>query len=103
MLALSLVAMVWWTLLFHCLFNSELLGEDHVFFSGPLEFPPQTVTNFVMFLDIFHIFSPHKRNFSPKITSLEKTLGEEVLVTEFSRFSCKSHKLHSGNSDVHLA
>ena len=46
------------------------------FFSGPLggggisllsfEFPPQTITNFVYFLDILHIFSPHKSNFPPK-------------------------------------
>ena len=38
------------------------------------EFLPQTITNFVCFLDILHIFSPHKSNFPPKTTSLEKTL-----------------------------
>ena len=53
-----------------------------VFFSGPLggekipplsfEFPPQTITNFVCFLDILHIFSPPKSNFPSKTTSLEK-------------------------------
>ena len=36
------------------------------------EFPPQTITNFVCFLDILRIFSPHKSNFPPKTTSLEK-------------------------------
>ena len=36
------------------------------------EFPPQTITNFICFLDILHIFSPHKSNFPPKTTSLEK-------------------------------
>ena len=60
-------------------------GHTQCFFSGPLvgeipppplsfEFPPQTVTNFVCFQNILHIFSPHKSNFPPKTTSLEKTL-----------------------------
>ena len=44
------------------------------------EFPPQTRTNFICFLDIFHIFSPHKINFPPKTTSLEKTLHRPKLV-----------------------
>ena len=35
-------------------------------------FPPQTITNFVCFLDILHIFSPHKSNLPPKTISLEK-------------------------------
>ena len=63
-----------------------------VFFSGPLragnsppsfEFPPQTITNFVCFLDIFQIFSPHKINFPPKTTTLEKTLELGYTLTEY--------------------
>ena len=37
-------------------------------------FPPKTITNFVGFLDVFHIFSPHKSNFPPETTFLENTL-----------------------------
>ena len=44
----------------------------------PLSFkippPPQTMTNFVLFFHVFHIFSPHESNFPPKTTFLEKTL-----------------------------
>ena len=46
-----------------------------VFFSGPLggeisplsfEFPPQTITNFVCFVDIFHIFLSPQKQFPPQ-------------------------------------
>ena len=36
------------------------------------KFPPQTITKFVYFLDVFHIFSPQKSNFPPKTTFIEK-------------------------------
>ena len=77
MLALSLVAMVWWTLLLHCLFDSELLGEDHVFFSGPLggeispplsfEFPPPPPNSdkFHYVFWIFFTFSLSTKGISP--------------------------------------
>ena len=64
-----------------------------VFFSGPLggeisplsfEFPPQTITNFVCFLDILHIFSTHKSNFPP---SLEKTLHKQLPIEVTLRLS----------------
>ena len=62
---------------------SEKITMSPVFFQGrglkfpslSFEFPPpQTITNFVCFLDVLHIFSPHKSNSPPKTTSLEKTL-----------------------------
>ena len=57
-----------------CFFFRAFRGGN---FPPPLsfEFPPQTITNFVCFLDIFHIFlSPQKQFPPPKTTSLEKTL-----------------------------
>ena len=38
------------------------------------EFPPQTITNFVCFLDVLHIFLSPQKKFPLKTTSLEKTL-----------------------------
>ena len=61
-----------------------------VFFQGlqggkfpPLsfEFLPQTITNFVCFFYILHIFSPHKSNFPTKSTSLKT-------VTRMFKFCC---------------
>ena len=54
---------------------SEKITMSPVFFQGGgLEFPslsfefppPQTITNFVCFLDVLHIFSPHKSNSPPQ-------------------------------------
>ena len=57
-----------------------------VFFSGPLsfEFPPQTKTNFVCFLDIFHIFLSPQKQFPPKNYISRKNTG----YTPHSKFSC---------------
>ena len=61
------------------------------------EFHPQTITNFVcffcfcfFFLDILHIFSPHKSNYSPKSTYLEKKPWVPL-------------KAHSSPFDCHLS
>ena len=50
------------------LISSVCMTNSTVFFSGPLGgeiSPPKTITNFVCFLDVFHIFSPNKRDFPP--------------------------------------
>ena len=72
-----------------------------MFFSGPLggeisplsfEFPlPRTITNFICFLDILHIFSPHKSNFPPKTTSLEKTLVSQLIQSPGFPFQILPH------------
>ena len=48
----------------------DLAPPPPVFFLGPLwggggEFPPQTITNFVCFLDIFHILLSSQKQFPP--------------------------------------
>ena len=56
--------------------HGKLQIQEQCCFQGLQEgnFPPKTITNFVCFLDVFHIFSPHKSNFPPETTFLENTL-----------------------------
>ena len=68
------------------LFIGPLGGEFH-----PLsfKFSPQTLTSFVCFFGCFHIFFLHKKQFTPKTASLEKTLS--IL---FSLASCSENVAH---------
>jgi len=57
-------------------FFSGILGEKYSPSPPSLKFPPQTITNWVCFLDVFHIFPPHKSNFPALTTFIEKTLQQ---------------------------
>ena len=62
----------------HSVFFFRAFGEG--------EFPPQTITKFVRFLNVFYInFSPHKSNFPPK--TRKKPVYTSMHGTVMNRFT----------------